>query len=191
MDHQSGRRSGDYLFPSRIGKNKPLTTRHYARLMDGWVTSIGSDPVLYGTHSLRQTKVALIYRRTGSLRAVQLLLRQPYPVGNHAHATATTNNDGQGRSRWALVTGASSGIGRAFALRLGADGYNLVVVGRRRDRLDEVVVMLPEVSVRPLVANLATEAGVDAVADACASETLDLLVNNAGVAFWRTITKLI
>ena len=42
--------------------------------MDGWVTSIGLDPALYGTHSLRRTKVALIYRRTGNLRAVQLLL---------------------------------------------------------------------------------------------------------------------
>ena len=71
---KSGRRPGDYLFPSRIGENKPLTTRHYARLMDSWVTSIGLDPALYGTHSLRRTKVALIYRRTGNLRAVQLLL---------------------------------------------------------------------------------------------------------------------
>jgi integrase len=71
---KSNRKSGDYLFPSRIGKNKPLTTRHYSRLMDGWLRSIGLDPALYGTHSLRRTKVALIYRRTGNLRAVQLLL---------------------------------------------------------------------------------------------------------------------
>ena len=71
---KGGRRSGECLFPSRIGKNKHLTTRHYARLMDGWVTSIGLNPALYGTHSLRRTKVALIYRRTGNLRAVQLLL---------------------------------------------------------------------------------------------------------------------
>ena len=42
--------------------------------MDSWATSIGLDPALYGTHSLRRTKVALIYRRTGNLRAVQLLL---------------------------------------------------------------------------------------------------------------------
>ena len=71
---QSNRGPGQYLFPSRIGKNKPLTTRHYARLMDQWTGSIGLDPALYGTHSLRRTKVALIYRRTGNLRAVQLLL---------------------------------------------------------------------------------------------------------------------
>lgn len=72
---QGQRKPGDYLFPSRIGGGcKPITTRHYARLMDSWVGSVGLDPVLYGTHSLRRTKVALIYRRTGSLRAVQLLL---------------------------------------------------------------------------------------------------------------------
>ena len=58
-----------------MGKNRPLTTRHYARLMAGWIGSIGLDPALYGTHSLRRTKVTLIYRRTGNhLRAVQLLL---------------------------------------------------------------------------------------------------------------------
>lgn len=72
---QGQRKPGDYLFPSRIGGGlKPITTRHHARLMDTWVASVGLDPVLYGTHSLRRTKVALIYRRTGNLRAVQLLL---------------------------------------------------------------------------------------------------------------------
>lgn len=70
-----GRKQGDYLFPSRIGGGRrPITTRHYARLMDGGVNSTGLDERLYGTHSLRRTKVALIYRRTGNLRAMQLLL---------------------------------------------------------------------------------------------------------------------
>jgi integrase len=39
-----------------------------------WLTAIGLDPHVYGTHSLRRTKATLIYRRTGNLRAVQLLL---------------------------------------------------------------------------------------------------------------------
>jgi len=90
----------------------------------------------------------------------------------------------------ALVTGASSGIGRSFALRLGAEGYDLVVIGRRRERLEELVAALPNVSVRPLVADLATDAGVKAVADVCAREELTMLVNNAGVAHYMPFVEL-
>ncbi len=50
------------------------TTRQYARLVSEWIANIGLDPHLFGTHSLRRTKATLIYRRTGNLRAVQLLL---------------------------------------------------------------------------------------------------------------------
>lgn len=51
-----------------------MTTRQYARLLSHWIVDIGLDPHLFGTHSLRRTKATLIYRRTGNLRAVQLLL---------------------------------------------------------------------------------------------------------------------
>jgi integrase len=51
-----------------------LTTRQHARLVQDWVACIGLDPAKFGTHSLRRTKAILIYRRTGNLRAVQLLL---------------------------------------------------------------------------------------------------------------------
>jgi integrase len=51
-----------------------MSTRQYARLLDSWLGQIGLDPALYGTHSLRRTKATLIYKRTGNLRAVQLLL---------------------------------------------------------------------------------------------------------------------
>src|SRR5882672_10335255 len=51
-----------------------MTTRQYARLVSAWIGSVGLDPRLFGTHSLRRTKATLIYRRTGNLRAVQLLL---------------------------------------------------------------------------------------------------------------------
>lgn len=64
----------DWLFPSRSRKGDHVTTRQYGRLLDDWVALIGLDPALYGTHSLRRTKVALIYKRTGNLRACQLLL---------------------------------------------------------------------------------------------------------------------
>jgi short-subunit dehydrogenase len=92
--------------------------------------------------------------------------------------------------RLALVTGASSGIGRAFARRLGGDGYNLVVVGRRAERLGELVAALPNVEVRTLVADLGNDAGVEAVAEVCAHEELSMLVNNAGVAHYMPFVEL-
>jgi integrase len=69
----TGRKSGEFLFAGRGGKGG-LTTRQYARLVQVWVASIGLDPAKFGTHSLRRAKAVLIYRRTGNLRAVQLLL---------------------------------------------------------------------------------------------------------------------
>lgn len=66
--------SSDYLFPSRLGTSPHLSTRQYARRVGRWVESIGLDPAIYGTHSLRRTKATLIYRRTRNLRAIQLLL---------------------------------------------------------------------------------------------------------------------
>lgn len=66
--------SEDYLFPSRVHKSLHLGTRQYARIVKGWVKHIGLDLCAYGTHSMRRTKVTLIYRRTKNLRAVQLLL---------------------------------------------------------------------------------------------------------------------
>jgi len=67
-------RSDDYLFKSRVHKSPHLSTRQYARIVEGWVLEIGLDPAAYGTHTLRRTKASLIYRRTKNLRAVQLLL---------------------------------------------------------------------------------------------------------------------
>jgi integrase len=64
----------DYVFPSRASTGKHLSTRHYARLVGEWAKAIGLGRLVYGTHSLRRTKVALIYKRTGNLRAVQILL---------------------------------------------------------------------------------------------------------------------
>jgi hypothetical protein len=93
-------------------------------------------------------------------------------------------------SKLALVTGASSGIGQAFAERLAGDGYDLVVVGRRLDRLEELAASLSHVSVRPLAADLSTDDGVDAVAGVCAAEPLTMLVNNAGVAHYMPLADL-
>ncbi|EPN9804258.1 TPA: tyrosine-type recombinase/integrase [Pseudomonas aeruginosa] len=68
------RRNDDFLFPSRARRSAHISTRQYARIVKAWVTTIGLDPTLYGTHTLRRTKASLIYRRTKNLRAVQLLL---------------------------------------------------------------------------------------------------------------------
>ena len=64
----------DYAFPSRIDASRPLSTRQYARLVDEWVSAIGLRREEYGTHSLRRTKASIIYKATGNLRAVQILL---------------------------------------------------------------------------------------------------------------------
>jgi integrase len=69
-----GLRIGEPLFPSRINRARPMSTRQYSRLLASWICAIGLDPLAYGTHSLRRTKASMIYRRTGNLRAVQLLL---------------------------------------------------------------------------------------------------------------------
>ena len=64
----------DYVFPSRVDHATHLSTRQYARLVDEWVTGIGLRREEYGTHSLRRTKASIIYKATGNLRAVQILL---------------------------------------------------------------------------------------------------------------------
>ena len=69
----SGRKANDYLFNGRRS-GQSMRTRQYARLLSEWLSAIGLDPRVYGTHSLLRTKATLIYRRTGNLRAVQLLL---------------------------------------------------------------------------------------------------------------------
>lgn len=66
----------DELCPSRFHDSQHLSARHYARIQRGWVTSIGLEPSAYGTHSMRRTKAAQIYKKTGNLPAVQLQTRK-------------------------------------------------------------------------------------------------------------------
>jgi integrase len=69
-----GRCDREYLFPSRFRTPPHLSTRQYARIVHAWVENAGLDSSAYGTHSMRRTKAAQIYKKTGNLRAVQLLL---------------------------------------------------------------------------------------------------------------------
>lgn len=93
-------------------------------------------------------------------------------------------------NKLALVTGATSGIGLAFAESLAADGHDLVIVGRRVERLQEFASTHPEVNVQVVTADLSTEQGLDAVAQVAASQPLELLVNNAGVAHYMPLADL-
>lgn len=67
-------RDGRFLFPSRVHEQPHISTRQYARIVHEWVRSAGLDDSVYGPHSMRRTKAAQIYKKTGNLRAVQLLL---------------------------------------------------------------------------------------------------------------------
>ena len=73
LEHRGGTLD-EFVFPSRTDPADHISTRQYARLVDEWVTGIGLRPEDYGTHSLRSTKASIIYKRTGNLRAVQILL---------------------------------------------------------------------------------------------------------------------
>ena len=67
-------RNHNYLFQSRVKQSPHISIRQYARIVEFWVSDIGLDPSVYGTHSMRRTKASLIYKRTKNLRAIQLLL---------------------------------------------------------------------------------------------------------------------
>lgn len=64
----------DFAFSSRVDLDGHLSIRQYARLVDEWVTAIGLRSEECGTHPLRRTKAALIYKATGNLRVIQILL---------------------------------------------------------------------------------------------------------------------
>jgi site-specific recombinase XerC len=64
----------EFLWPGRFHERLHISTRQYARIVRDWVSSIGLEVTAYGTHSMRRTKVTQIYKKTGNLRAVQLLL---------------------------------------------------------------------------------------------------------------------
>ncbi|MGH1490314.1 MAG: SDR family NAD(P)-dependent oxidoreductase [Acidimicrobiales bacterium] len=86
---------------------------------------------------------------------------------------------------WALITGASSGIGAEFAKRIAADGVNVVIAARRIDRLESLAEELRTihgVAVRPVQADLSSVEGIDAIEKAVADVDLAIVVNNAGSA---------
>jgi integrase len=99
----AAKKPGEFMFTGRRGSGRSITTRQYARLVSEWIASIGLDPHLFGTHSLRRTKATLIYRRTGNLRAVQLLL-------GHTKIESTVRYLGTPQSGTIAVTASSAVI---------------------------------------------------------------------------------
>ncbi len=93
----------------------------------------------------------------------------------------------------AIVTGASSGIGKVYADRLAARGYDLVLVARREDRLQKIAADLQSrfpIRAEVLVADLAQPTGVSAVIDRISSDAaVSLLVNNAGFSTLKPLTR--
>jgi len=102
---------GGYLFPSRSRTRPHISTRQYARIVHRWIRSIGLDDRGFGTHSLRRTKVTQIYRKTGNLRAVQLLL-------GHAKIETTVRLSWSGGGRRASAGRAN----RTVSLGAGSSG---------------------------------------------------------------------
>ena len=86
------------------------------------------------------------------------------------------------KQKRALVTGASSGIGREFALQLAAQGYGVTGVARREDRLTALVEQMPGEGHDYLVADLGTDTGVEQVMQYMQGQRVNLLINNAGMS---------
>ncbi len=89
------------------------------------------------------------------------------------------------RGRWALVTGASAGIGRALAEQLAASGANLVLTARRAERLEEIAAALcaeHKIRAAVCVADLARPQAPPEIHEFCRREgvAVDILINNAG-----------
>jgi integrase len=111
---QSGLKSEDYLFPSRLHDSPDLGPRQYARILGHWVDELGLDSAEYGTHSMRRTKATLIYRRTKNLRAVHsLVIRSLNRPCDTSELRSTTPWKSRSRRRYDAAVDERARPGRA------------------------------------------------------------------------------
>jgi short-subunit dehydrogenase len=99
----------------------------------------------------------------------------------------------KGGAGWAVVTGASSGLGAIFADQLAQRGMPLVLAGRDRARLEQVQHRVREahdVDVELVVGDLGTPAGVDDLISALGGRAIDVLVNNAGFGTYGKLAEI-
>lgn len=108
----------------------------------------------------------------------------PRPRGHSAHPLDPGSHPrGHSPRPLALVTGASSGLGRGYARTLAAEGYDLVLVARDEARLAELAAQLKtdhRTRAEVVAADLSTREGIDAVREVIEDEQVDVLINNAG-----------
>ena len=92
---------------------------------------------------------------------------------------------------WALVTGATAGIGESFTRLLAQNGYNLILVARDLPRLQDRAATLEEkfkISTKIIQADLSTDTGCKSIEDFIASNQIDVLINNAGFGINKSFT---
>jgi integrase len=94
----------DFIFPSRVNYMGHLSTRQYARLVDEWVGAVGLNVHEYGTHSMRRTKASLIYKATGNLRAIQILLGHSN-IENTVRYLGVDVDDAIALAEWSIHSG--------------------------------------------------------------------------------------
>lgn len=105
----------EHLWPCRFHERLHFSTRQYSRLVRDWVASIGLAPSAYGTHSMRRTKVAQFYRKTGNLRAVLSFSVIPRWTARSATSASKSQMRWRSRSRWKSDQQGPVGSGRRSA----------------------------------------------------------------------------
>jgi integrase len=89
---QADIRHDGYIFKSRLHGSAHIITRTYARIVEGWVESIGLDAADYGTHSMRRAKASLLYKTRHGLREIKILLGHK-KIESTAHYLGITVED--------------------------------------------------------------------------------------------------